>query len=64
MRDLYWMILRDKSPGSSRGGGQLATLSNLGPLTGALKYNNSIASVWHEYCSDAVCPTIMDWQAR
>ncbi len=64
MRNLFWMILQGESPGSSGGGGQLAALSCLGLLTETSKNNNNAASVWHGYCSDAVCPTFMDWQAR
>ena len=64
MRDLLFMILRDESPGAFSGGGQTKLMCCLGLLTGTSKYTNNAASVWHEYCSDAVCPTLMDWQAR
>ena len=64
MRNLYWMILQGESPGSSGGGCQLAAGSCLGLLTETSKNNNNAVSVWHGYCSDAVCPTFMDWQAR
>ena len=64
MRNLYWMILQGESPGLSGAGGQAVRLSCLGFLTETPKKNYNVASVWHEYCSDAVCPTIMDWQAR
>ena len=64
MRDLLFMILRDESPGSSGGGGQTKLMYCLGLLTETSKYTNNAASVWHGYCSDAVCPTLMDWQAR
>ena len=64
MRDLIFMILRDESPGSSGGSVQTNFMWCLRLLTDTSKYTNNAASVWHEYCSDAVCPTLMDWQAR
>ena len=64
MRDLIFMILRDESPGSSRGSVQTNLMWCLRLLTETSEYTNNAASVWHEYCSDAVCPTLMDWQAR
>ena len=64
MQHLLWMILWDESPSSSGGGGRAKALGCLGSLTETSKNSNNAASVWHEYCSDALCPTLMDWQAR
>ena len=64
MQHLLFMTLRDESPGYSEGGGQNKATSYLVLLTETSKIVKSVASVWHDYCSDAVCPTLMDWQAR
>ena len=64
MQHLLWMILWDESPSSSGGGGQVKAIGFLGSLTETSKKVTNAASVWHEYCSDAMCPTLMDWQAR
>ena len=63
MQHLLWMILWDGSPGSSEG---KLGLSNMLPgfCDRNFKNGNNVVSVWHEYCSDAMCPTLMDWQAR
>ena len=64
MQHLLLMSLRDESPGYPGGGGQIKAMSYLYPLNENFRNSENAASVWHEYCSDAVCPTLMDWQAR
>jgi len=64
MRDILLLNLRDKNPVFLEGGGQSMPIGWVTHLTETFNFNSIVASVWHEYCSDAVCPTLMDWQAR
>ena len=64
MQHLLLMSLQGESPGYSEGGLQNKAMSYLNPLNEISEIVKKAASVWHEYCSDAVCPTLMDWQAR
>lgn len=64
MQHLLLMFLRDESLGYPGGGLQIKAMSYLYSLNDLSEIVKKAASVWHEYCSDAVCPTLMDWQAR